>query len=238
MKIAKNIFRLLAFVFTLFAIEPASGAKYSLNVADFSRLSVDNGVKVVYSCIPDSAGFVVFECEPELASKIILINNKSTLKIQVDIDENLPTGLPLVRVYSSALSSVSNSGDSLVVVNLTSPSERFVAKVIGNGSLEVNGIDAARTDANVTAGRGNIKLNGKSDKVKLFIAGTGSIEARELTANEVYSKSFGPGKVVCNPTSKLFVAGLNGRTYYISEPAEISRRGMGVKALPLDSIND
>ncbi|MDE6311221.1 MAG: DUF2807 domain-containing protein [Muribaculaceae bacterium] len=238
MKIATKVLRQFLLFLSVMTLQTAFGAKYSINVADFSRLSVDNGVKVIYSCVPDSAGFVVFDCEPDLASKIILMNNKSTLRVQVDIDESLPTGLPVVKAYSSTLSAVSNSGDSLVVVNLATPCDRFVAKVIGNGAIEVKGINAGRTDANVTAGRGYIKLDGKSDKVKLFIAGTGHIEARNLDAREVYSKSFGPGKVVCNPSSKLYVAGLNGRIYYVTEPEEISRRGMGVKALPLDSIND
>ncbi|MDE6278166.1 MAG: DUF2807 domain-containing protein [Muribaculaceae bacterium] len=215
----------------------SAAAKYKVDVADFSKLSVDNGVNVIYTCSPDSAGLVVFDCEPDMASKILLINNKSTLRIQIDIDDTIPTGIPTVQVYSAALSYVSNSGDSLVVVNLSVPNDKFTAKVIGNGNLIVNNLEAHNAEAKVTAGRGTIKIGGKTDKAKLLIAGTGRIDAGELRASEVHSSCIGPGHIICRPSVKLAVGGLHGKIYYITEPEEISRRGMGVKALPIDSLS-
>lgn len=214
----------------------ASAAPYALNVADFSSLSVDNGVNVCYKCLADSAGWVVFDTEPSKASKILLKNDKSNLRIQIDIDEGVPDGLPTIRVYSSMLCSVSNSGDSLVTVSLTQPVEKLKVKVIGNGCIHMDGIDARNVDSKVTAGRGAIRLKGSADKANMFIAGSGRIDAGELAAREVRSSSIGPGRIICNPMKKLRVSGLSGHVYYLSEPEEITRRGMGVKALPADSL--
>ncbi len=213
----------------------ADAARYALNVADFASLSVDNGINVEYVCKQDSAGWVTFECEPDAASKILLSNNKSNLRIQLDIDEGIPSGIPAIRVYSSALKSVSNSGDSLVVVHLINPNEKFTAKVIGNGRIEVHNLNAHKVEAKVTAGRGAVKLDGKTVEARLFIAGTGSVDAGGLEAEEVRSSSIGPGHIICRTTKKLAVGGLSGRVYYMTEPEEISRRGM-VKALPIDSL--
>lgn len=214
----------------------AGAAEYTLNVADFNALTVDNGVNVTYKCLPDSAGIVAFECEPELASKILLLNNKSNLRIQLDIDEGIPSNLPVVRVYSTGLNSVCNSGDSTVVVTLSHPVDKFTAKVIGNGAVHVHNLDARQAEGKVTAGRGFIHIDGKADKAKLFIAGTGRIDAGNLQSREVRSSSIGPGHIICNPSKKLSVGGLSGHIYYMTEPEEISRRGMGVKALPIDSL--
>lgn len=220
---------------TLVPAVSADAARYSLNVADFTSLSVDNGINVEYVCMPDSAGWVAFECEPETASKILLSNNKSNLRVQLDIDEGIPTGIPDIRVYSSSLRSVSNSGDSLVVVNLVNSNDKFTAKVIGNGRIEVHNVNAHKTEAKVTAGRGAIRLDGTTVEARLFIAGTGTIDAGALEAEEVRSSSIGPGHIICRPSKKLAVGGLSGRVYYMTEPEEISRRGM-VKALPIDSL--
>ena len=213
-----------------------SAAGYRLNVADFNTLSVDNGVNVTYRCVPDSAGMVVFECDPELASKILLINNKSNLRVQVDIDEGIPQNLPLLHVYSSGLTGVTNSGDSLVVVSLAGPGEKFSARVIGNGTINIHDVNVRQAEAKVTAGKGFISIDGNADKAKLFIAGTGRIDASGLRAEEVRSASIGPGHIICNPSKKLSVSGLSGHVYYLTRPEELRQRGMGVRALPIDSL--
>lgn len=223
---------LILFIFSTSLVSKA--AQYSINVADFSELTVENGVNVEYITKPDSAGWVVFETQPELASKVLLSNTKSNLHIQIDVDELVEYKLPTVKVYSTSLKRVTNCGDSTVRVNLAEEVETFNARVIGNGSIYVRGIHAETTDAKITAGRGIIELQGKTENAKFAITGTGIIDALELSAQDVRTTTLGPSRIFCAPTRKLLATGMSGRVYYSTNPAELIRRGMGVKALPLE----
>lgn len=209
-------------------------AEYSINVADFTELTVENGVNVEYKTLPDSAGWVVFETRPELASKVLLSNGKNNLTIQIDVDELIQHDLPTVKVYSSQLTRVTNSGDSTVCVSLSVPVENFSARVIGNGTISVRGIEAKSTDAKITAGRGVIDLEGVTECAKFSVTGTGAINAPQLRAQDIRTTTLGPSRIFCAPLRKLLATGMSGRVYYSTNPAELIRRGMGVKALPLE----
>lgn len=206
-------------------------ADYRLNVAPFRQLTVVDGVSVDYYCNPDSAGWAVFSASPETASQITFQNNKEHLTIQTTADEHPLTGMPKVKVYSASLMNVENSGDSLVRVFLTEPVKEFKARQIGNGTLEIHGVDVQQFDGVVAAGKGGMNVEGKSDKAKFRNVSTGPIMADGLSSREVSCFLFGSGKVYCTPLSYLKILGAGtGKVYYSRLPEKIVNRSIGVKA--------
>ncbi len=203
---------------------------YKLNVSDFNKLTVVDGVNVDYYCNPDSAGWVVFKGLPGQSAEITFNNNKENLTIQSTADEKAIENLPTVKVYSSSLSHVENSGDSLTRVFLKVPEPKFSAKQIGNGRTEVFGVDTDNFDGVVAAGKGTMKVDGKARKAKLKNVSTGTIDAVALETPELNCLVFGPGNVLCNPTKSIKVMGAgSGKIYYPHQPEKVTNRSIGVK---------
>ncbi len=220
-------------VVSMFSAVKAQNADYKLNVQNFCELTVVDGINVDYYCRPDSAGWVIFSCEPGLASRIMFDNRAEHLTVQTDADESPIEGVPLLKVYSASLRKIENSGDSTVRAFVGVPVKQFKARQIGNGSLEVHGLDAGIVDAGVTAGCGSLHLDGKAVKATIRNVGTGPIDASDLHSSEVRCFIFGTGDVDCRPKDKLRVFGAgSGIVYYHDTPAKITNRGIGVKALP------
>ena len=211
--------------------------RYEVNVNDFSELKVLEGLNVDYKCSEDSNGYVVFNAAPDIASVIMLNNNKSCLEIQISTDGIDYDNLPRITVYSRFLNKVENDGDSLVRVLTVAPTASFRATLIGNGGLAVHGINTNNFVGAIKTGNGVIAVNGKTTKAQLSAVGTGSIQADDLNANEIKCSLSGTGIIECNPASKLTVVATfgvsSGKVYYRGKP-EIKDRAPGVKILPIE----
>lgn len=206
---------------------------YSLDIKDFSEMTIANSVNVVYRSVADSAGIAIYTCAPEVASALTFANDKGKLKIQVANDKPLQQ-LPTITVYSMALSKVSNWGDSLVVVEKLNPGITFKANVIGNGRIEVDNVVCTKVEASVEAGQGHVYLTGKSQNAKYTIMSAGAVEAGELQAAQVKCMMAGTGAIDCYATEKLTVVGLgSGHVYYRGNPA-VKNRCIGVKINKID----
>jgi len=219
-------------VVAVFASEPAD---YKLEVKDFTSLKVTDNINVDYYCSADSAGWAYFTCAPEVSSMLLFSNNKSSLHIQVATDGNATVGLPTIRVYSSSLSKAENDSDSTMRILSNKPVKNFNGKVIGNGMLIVNDVEATVFEASIATGKGHIVLrNCKAQRAKLSNVGTGPIEAGGLEAVDVKAVLFGTGDVDCTVTGSLSIFGAgSGKVYYGGDPAKISNRSLGVKAFPV-----
>ncbi len=211
--------------------------RYEVNVGDFSELKVLEGLNVDYKCSEDSNGFVVFNAAPDIASVIMLNNNKSCLELQISTDGIDYDNLPRITVYSRFLNKVENDGDSLVRVLSVAPAASFRATLIGNGGLALHGISTNNFVGAIKTGNGVIAVDGKSTKAHLSIVGTGSIQADDLSANEIKCSLSGTGIIECNPASKLTVVATfgvsSGKVYYRGKP-DIKDRAPGVKILPIE----
>ena len=209
--------------------------KFALNVHDFTELKVINAINVEYYASADSAGTVCFECPKDLASHLMFTNKNNSLHIQVDF-ENIPSHeLPLLRVYSTNLQKVENSGDSTVTVCRLAPVNTFNARLIGNGTLRVNNVDADNVNASISTGSGNLLINGKASKAKLSNVGTGPLEANALTCKTVKCILVGTGPIDCHATEQLSIFGAgSGTVYYSGKPKKISNRTIGVKSNPVE----
>lgn len=230
MKLRTILFALLyAIIYT--GTTHAEEARYTLNVANFNSLTVVDGINVIYHCDADSAGWVVFSAEPDLASKISFTNNKEHLRVQTLADEQPFRNLPTVTVYSASLRYVENSGDSTVLVYPTVPVQKFTAKQIGNGTLEVHGVTADKFDGDAAAGHGRLTVEGKADKVKLRNVGTGIIDAATLAGDDVSCFVLGPGFVHVHATGQLKLTGAgSGKVINHATAAKNVNRSIGIKA--------
>lgn len=207
-------------------------ADYKLNVQNFCELTVVDGVPVEYYCNPDSAGWAVFSCPPELASQIMFSNNAERLTVRTSADEKPIPGIPVIKVYSASLRKVENSGDSLLRVMGIVPVKEFKARQIGNGCIELNNIDCTSFEGNITAGHGSLKIEGKSEKAKLSNVSTGPIDAKGLHTSNVNCFVLGTGDIECSPSGQLKIYGAgSGKVLYYTTPEKISQRSIGVKAI-------
>lgn len=209
-------------------------ADYKLEVNDFEQLKVSDGVNVEYHCSEDSAGWAYFSCSPQLAERLLFSNNKSQLVIQVDLQEEVLTGLPTIHVYSRSLNKVENSSDSTIVIASCNPVQQFKARIVGNGTLVVNGLEAGSVDAGINTGKGHLVISGSASRVKLSNVGTGPIEAGGLVSTNVKVVLLGTGDIDCCATESISIYGAgSGKVYYAGNPQKIINRSLGIKAFPV-----
>lgn len=222
---------LLAALFSFGAMS-AEVKDYSLKIGEFTELTVVDGINVVYRCDAARAGEAEFTCEPDMSSDISFQCNNHKLKIELT-GEQPYRGLPTVTVYSSAITKVSNWGDSTITVGPVNPSADFTAEVIGNGSVVARDVRATKAEAAIKSGNGHIFITGKAQTVKLVNCGTGAVEAGGLEGMKVKVNMLGTGSVDCNATEELTVTGAGGKVYYRGAP-KIKNRTVGVKIIPMD----
>lgn len=212
--------------------------QYKLDVKDFYELKVKDGINVDYFCNSDSAGTVIFNCPEELASVIMFTNDKNRLTIQLSKEarEQRLTNLPTIRLYSSIIEKVENSGDSTVYLAKVNPVAKFKATIVGNGTLIVNDLKAHETNASINTGHGHLVISGETLRANLQNIGTGPLEAGMLKANEVSCKLLGTGPIDCYATETLKILGMgSGKVIYDGNPKKVINRSVGVK---ITNLND
>lgn len=208
-----------------------STQRYELKVNDFKELRVDNDIAVDYYCNPDSAGYAVFTAT-DAQSGWVLFDNNGRGKLSVQTDTDYPAGekMPRIRVYSSSLEKVVNSGDSLVKVYNLPAADKFKAVLIGNGRLSVPGVEASTVEASIHSGNGQLTIEGRCTEAKLHLVGTGTILADRLEAVKVKATVVGTGHIGCSPSEAITVMGAgSGSVLYKQAPPTIKSRGVGIK---------
>lgn len=208
-----------------------STQRYELKVNDFKELRVDNHIPVDYYCNPDSAGYAVFTAT-DAQSGWVLFDNNGRGKLSVQTDTDYPAGekMPRIRVYSSSLEKVVNSGDSLVKVYNLPAADKFKAVLIGNGRLSVPGVEASTVEASIHSGNGQLTIEGRCTEAKLHLVGTGTILADRLEAVKIKATVVGTGHIGCSPSEAITVMGAgSGSVLYRQAPPTIKSRGVGIK---------
>lgn len=208
-----------------------STQRYELKVNDFKELRVDNHIPVDYYCNPDSAGYAVFTATDAQAGWVLFDNNgRGKLSVQTDTDYPAGEKMPRIRVYSSSLEKVVNSGDSLVKVYNLPAADKFKAVLIGNGRLSVPGVEASTVEASIHSGNGQLTIEGRCTEAKLHLVGTGTILADRLEAVKVKATVVGTGYIGCSPSEAITVMGAgSGSVLYRQAPPTIKSRGVGIK---------
>lgn len=213
----------------LFA-ETESVQKYVVNVEDFDKLKVSDGLKVVYRCNADSAGLAVFDATQAEAQSLIFTNKKSTLVLQVVTEYAIADSiLPVITVYSSTIRAFENNSDSTLLVENVSTDGELKFRMMGNGKIVATDIEAQKVKAKIFTGRGEIILSGKCDKAEFSSTGKGFIYAQDLVATDVDCRIVGTGWIYCNVNGgSLSTRGSGpGRVLFDGQPAEINSRHFG-----------
>lgn len=202
---------------------------YELKVGVFDRLRVLDNVNVVWRSNPDSAGYVRFHAEERFADAFIFDNNgKGTLKIQVVTEEVGDAALPVLYVYSDFLTYVQNASGFTVTAANPPKTPKFKAEVIGNGTINVSGLDCTAVEAEINTGKGVINLEGKCSRTVYRMIGTGVIKAYDLSCGECDCHIFGTGAIYCNVLESLKVKGIGTTSvYYKGSPMQVKKRGGG-----------
>lgn len=207
----------------------AAAENYCIPIGDFKELNVTDNVNVVYRCMPDSAGFARFTGDKEFDDAFIFSNNgKGKLRIQVNSEDVDKPGLPTLYVYSTQLNKVENGSNKNIAVECIKKVPDFKAKLIGNGKIEVQGLDCDKVEAVVEAGNGCIVINGAATNAVYTMIGAGVIQADGLKAKNVKCRILGAGEIGCDATDLLSTQGIGStRIYYIGNPAKVKKSGGG-----------
>lgn len=232
MKMNKKAFFSLLLLLGFVSAYSADLVKYELNVGEFHELKVVDGINVVYSCHPDSAGLAVFTCPSSQASAFIFNNKKGKLSMQVSTEHVGVANLPVITVYSTYLTKVENSGDSLVKVVNVAQGPKFSAKLIGNGRISVHDVKATEVSAAISTGNGTLAITGVCDHANFNFMGTGVIQADDLQTQTASVKAGGTGSIGLWATKSFTVMGAGSTKVYYKGSPEIKNRSVGIKTFP------
>lgn len=206
--------------------------EYTVNVGEFNKLKVQNNLDVVYKCSADSAGKAVFVVDDSLADAYMFTNKGGTLKIEKHTDY-AEVDLPALTVYSNFLNKVENSALGTVQVATVASCPEFEIKVVGNGTILVDSIQATKVKAKLSTGKGTIVVVGQCNEASLSTVGSGMIQADRLEAEDVSCSAMGTGSISCYPLESLKIKGLGSTTiYYRGRPKQIKKSGLA-KVEPL-----
>lgn len=235
----KNIVLRLPFFCLLLALSTGGMAQSrlrSLDVGKYTRIIVEADVDVTVRFVPDSAGLVTYECPDSLVSALIF-DRTSPSKLKIQLSSNFlerRVKLPCVTVYADLLEEINSSSAGRVEVLDLPRVPSFKGVLMGNGTLEVSGIDVGKMTGVLATGAGTINLSGKCHEATLRLTGAGSIRGYDLVADKVSAQVLGGGEIFCYPLEKLVLTGVGStRVYYRGKPAKIKKAGLG-KIIPMD----
>lgn len=199
-------------------VSPLAAREFLYKVGPFDRLQQLGDINVVYRSVPDSTGMARYVSETDFSDAIEITNSKGHLSIK-EVAEHGLGEVPTIYVYSDYLSQVRNEGNSTVEAFLSASTPTFSARLIGNGRIICEGINAPEVSTAINTGNGNLVLRGKCDVAKFSLTGSGVIQADELDAQEVKCTVLGTGSIGCRADRTLDVRGVGTtKIYYRGNP--------------------
>lgn len=217
----------------MIAVITASAREFTLPLGQFSKLSVDDNVNVVYTGADGSPSRITYEGDQKFAKAFIITPKGDKLRIQVETEFVNDPELPTLYVYSDFLRQVSNSSEKTVTVKKMAPCPEFGASVIGNGSIVVEDVQATKVSAGIKSGNGSIVVAGHCQSANYLMLGSGTIQADRLEATEVECKIMGSGTIGCWAVNKLKTRGIGTTKIYYKGKPEVSKKGGGT-LIPLE----
>lgn len=234
----RTLISIILSVTVLFTLCAQTETQHVVKVGEFTRLSLIDNINVNYSCNPDSAGLVVFNCSKEIADALIFsISTNGRLSIQVNDDFERLSNLPTLTLYSSTLDEAENAGDSILRISKLPPLKSFKVRLTDNGKVILRGVRASQLELQILSGKGKIIADGSCDDLSLRLVGTGEIQADKVKANNVSCRIMGTGSMGCDVNGgELKVSGSGtGKVYYKGTPSKVTVRKLGtIKAIPME----
>lgn len=207
--------------------------QFKLPIGQFSKLSVDDNVNVVYIGGDGSPSRVAYEGDQKYAKAFIITQKGNKLRIQVETLYVDDPELPTLYVYSDFLESASLAAESTITLKSVAPGSKLELSVIGNGTIVADNVRATKIGASIKSGNGSISLAGHCQQANFNMLGNGTIQADRLEATDVSCKILGQGSIGCWPVEELKVMGIgNTKIYYKGSP-KINKKGGG-RLFPLE----
>ncbi len=211
-----------------------SAKQFTLPVGQFSKVSVDDNVNVVYVGADGSPSRVTYEGDQKYAKAFIITHKGNKLRIQVETLYVDDPELPTLYVYSDFLENASLSAESTLTLKSVAPGSNLDLSVMGNGSIVADNIRATKIGASIKSGNGTISISGHCQTANFTMLGNGTIQADCLEAVTVNCKMLGQGSIGCWPTEELKVRGIGNTKIYYKGMPKIDKKGGG-KLFPLES---
>lgn len=211
----------------MLAATQLSAKEFSLPVGQFSKLSVDDDVNVVYIGGDGTPSRVRYEGDQKYAKAFIITHKGDKLRIQVETSFVDDPELPTLYVYSDFLKQASISSESTLKIDQAAPCSEMSFSLIGNGNIVANNIKATKVAAAIKSGNGTISVEGHCQNGVFTMMGNGTIQADRLEATEAECKILGSGSIGCWPVNKLKVKGIGSTKIYYRGDPEIDKKGGG-----------
>ncbi len=210
-----------------------SAKQFKLPVGQFSKISVDDNVNVVYIGGDGSPSRVAYEGDQKYARAFIITHKGNKLRIQVETIYVDDPELPTLYVYSDFLENASLAAESTLTLKSVAPSSKLDISVMGNGAINAENIRATKIGAAIKSGNGTISISGHCQQANFNMLGNGTIQADRLEATDVSCKILGQGSIGCWPVEELKVMGIGSTKIYYKGSPKINKKGGG-KLFPLE----
>lgn len=225
--------RIIAALMLLTTIFGLNAKEYTLPLGQFSKLSVDDNVNVVYVGSDGSPSRITYDGDQKFAKAFIITHKGDKLRIQVETEFVNDPELPTLYIYSDFLRQATNSSDMTLTIKKVAPCPEFGVTLIGNGSIVVEEVQATKVSASIKSGNGSIVVAGHCQDASFLMLGSGTIQADRLEAAEVECKIYGSGTIGCWAVNKLKSRGIASTKIYYKGTPEISKKGGGT-LIPLE----
>lgn len=233
-KTMKTKYRFLLILAVMMSCLQSNAKQFTLPVGQFSKISVDDNVNVVYVGADGSPSRVTYDGDQKYAKAFIITHKGNKLRIQVKTLYVDDPELPTLYVYSDFLENASLSSESTLTLKSVAPGSKLELSVMGNGSVLAEDVRATKIGAAIKSGNGTISISGHCQQANFTMLGNGTIQADRLEAVTVNCKMLGQGSIGCWPVDKLKVMGIGTTKIYYKGSPEIEKKGGG-KLYPLES---
>ncbi|MDE6512275.1 MAG: DUF2807 domain-containing protein [Muribaculaceae bacterium] len=226
--------KILLIMAVLMSALQINAREFTLPVGQFSKLSVDDNVNVIYMGADGTPSRVTYDGDQKYARAFIITHKGNKLRIQVETLFVDDPELPTLYVYSDFLENASLSAESTLTLKSVAPGSSLDLSVMGNGNIVADNVRATKVGASIKSGNGTISVGGHCEAASFNMLGNGTIQADRLEAVTVNCKMLGQGSIGCWPTEELKVRGIGNTKIYYKGTPKIDKKGGG-KLFPLES---
>ena len=241
----RKIKKLLFAVITIFIASTTAKAeqvvvkKYNYvysdtTIADFDKVSILNGINVVYTQSESQAGKVRIYA-PEGKDVVSITSKDGLVSIRYGRGYKRDFGVIMVYIYSKELTQVNCSVGANFTTDGIVSGEKLKLKVLNKSQIRCKNIIYDEVVAKRGLGRGDILLAGKVKKATYSIIGNGEINADNLVADDVTCKILGKGDIGCHVDKNISVFGLGKGAAYCKGELKVSGENNKIRLMPTKS---
>ena len=150
--------KILLIMAVLMSALQINAREFTLPVGQFSKLSVDDNVNVIYMGADGTPSRVTYDGDQKYARAFIITHKGNKLRIQVETLFVDDPELPTLYVYSDFLENASLSAESTLTLKSVAPGSSLDLSVMGNGNIVADNVRATKVGASIKSGNGTISV--------------------------------------------------------------------------------